>query len=132
MIVSITINSMRAERDEKLLGKVNVKSNPRVRDVKKGKIESIGKDALEIDFGYTATYSGEKKDVAKIEIEGKMFFLTDEIDKIVKDWKKKKTLPEEVLIPVMNSILRKSLSRAVWLAEELQLPPPIRFPVIHK
>ena len=43
-------------------------------------------------------------------------------------WKKNKTLPDEVNLQVVNSVLKKCLTKVIMLSDELNLPAPIQFP----
>ena len=46
-------------------------------------------------------------------------------------WDKNKKLPESVALQVMNAVLRKCISRAIDLSEQIMLPPPLNLPVIR-
>ncbi|MEM0333057.1 MAG: hypothetical protein QXX30_01160 [Candidatus Aenigmatarchaeota archaeon] len=51
---------------------------------------------------------------------------------MVKEWEKNKKLPEEIDIEVKNFLLKKCLSFALTISEEIRMPTPIPFPVIVK
>ena len=53
-------------------------------------------------------------------------------EKILKDWKKDKKLPDDVNLQIINAVLRRSIVKALSLSEELQLPPPIALPFAKK
>jgi len=61
-----------------------------------------------------------------------LLYQTDKIKDILKEWKKNKRLPSEVVVPILNAIFRRCLSKIISLSEDLQLPPPIRFPVVKQ
>jgi predicted transcriptional regulator len=48
--------------------------------------------------------------------------------KILAQWKKDKTLPEDASVEVLNQLFRKCLLKVSNIAEELQLPIPIQIP----
>jgi len=72
---------------------------------------------------------GTTKSVADIIISGDVIFLdAEQHDKIVKEWKKDRKIPEAVNLEIVNSVLRRCIIKALTLSEELQLPPPIMLP----
>lgn len=129
-VIGINIRSMKVDRDEEIEGNLQVNSSPRIQDVTKKSVGSLGKDALSLDFNYTCTYDEEGGDekVAEIQINGEVLFMAEDPGEIVENWEESQDLPSEITIPVINSVMRKCLTRAVDLSEELQLPPPLRFP----
>ncbi|MCD6478148.1 MAG: hypothetical protein J7K87_04030 [Candidatus Aenigmarchaeota archaeon] len=130
-VIGMEIRSIEAKRDEEVKGNLKINTTPTIKSLKERKINSINKNVIGIEFEYLCTYENPEKkspEVGKIKIGGELLFLTENVDKVVKEWKKNKKVPVSVGIPAMNAILRKCLIRAIDISEELGLPPPIRFP----
>ncbi len=112
--------------------KVNIQSNANVTEVDKMEFDAAGKPqpALKFTFQFTTDYQPE---IAKITIIGDVvwFDKPEEIEKLLKGWKKDKKIPKEVMTPVLNNILAKSNVEALVLSRELNLPPPIPLPKVE-
>lgn len=136
----MNINSVEANKKEAGKGPVKVNNQPKITNVDETTVPALNnKKALAIDFKYKCTYNQEDpqgkkkpKEIGVIKINGQLLFLTNKSSKLVKKWKKDKKLPEEITIPVMNNILRRSVTQALNLSQELQLAPPIKIPMIRK
>lgn len=129
-VIGINIKSIEADREDQVQGNLQVNNSPRIIDVQEKSVGSLGKDALSIDFEYTCSYDEEGGDqgVAEIVMGGEVLFMTENPGEVVENWDENKDLPNEITVPVINSVMRKCLTRSVDLSEELQLPPPLRFP----
>ncbi len=97
-------------------------------------VPGLNKKGLSITYEFSAEYMSEKnnKRFAEITVEGYILFLDSDQEKILKDWKKDKTIPDEVNIQLLNAVLRKCMTKALTLSEDLQLPPPIPLPIAMK
>ena len=78
-------------------------------------------------FEFQTTYS---KDFGSITLQGELVYLSEESKKILKDWNKNKRLPVWADAEVRNFLFRKCLTILVNLTEEMQMPPPLAFPLI--
>ena len=85
---------------------------------------------LGIKFSYQINYNEE---IAAIIFEGKVLLAIDskQSKEALKEWKNKK-LPEELQMPLINLIIRKSNVRALSLEDELNLPYHVPFPSVKK
>ena len=132
-VVGFNITSLKGEtypdkRQEN--ANININSNPRIIAVKKADIPVEGiADVLSIEFKFETSYDPR---VGSIVVEGELFLQTDDSDKVLELWDEKSALHESVLLDVMNTILRKSLVKVVQLADDLRLPPPVRFPMYQR
>jgi len=106
-------------------GEIKVNSTPKITDVKEISIQNLGKKSLSMDFEFLTSYEPE---IGKITIEGNLLFLADSNEAVLKQWKKDKSLPEDVSVQVLNHLFRKCLIKMATMADELQLPPPIQIP----
>lgn len=132
-IIGMDIMSMEANRENEIGRNLRIDNTPKIKSVNKRKIDALGKDVLEIGFEYECSYKNPEKKkknvVGSIIFKGNILYLTENIENILKEWKKSKKLSNEILIPVLNGIIRRCLTKAISTAEELKLPPPIRFPI---
>jgi hypothetical protein len=132
-VIGINIKNVSAKKDDEVIGSVKVNSNTNIKYVKEQDLPALKQKGLCIGFEFKTDYVGEKnKSMAEIVISGDAFFIDEQIEKFIKEWKKEKKLPEEVNLQVINSVLRRGIVRAISLSEELQLPPPIALPFAKK
>jgi hypothetical protein len=132
-VIGINVKNVIAKKSEEVLGAVKVNSNTTIKEIKEQDLPSLKQKALSIGFEFKTDYIGEKdKSVAEIVISGEVLFIDENIEKVIKEWKKDKKLPEDTNLQVINAVLKRGVVRALNLSEELQLPPPIALPVARK
>ncbi len=131
-VIGIGFSKMSMERLAPLVGKVNINNNATIKDADKTELNIGNKkqNAIKFTFEFKAKY---EPNLAHITLEGEVIWLEkdQDVEKLIKDWKKDKKLPKEVMTPVLNSILAKSNIEALVLSRELNLPPPIPLPKIE-
>ena len=66
-----------------------------------------------------------------MEFEGEVLALVENVEEIIKNWKKDKKLPKEIMTSVMNSVLNKCNIQALILSQTVNLPPPIPLPKVQ-
>jgi hypothetical protein len=129
-IIAFNFDKISAKKNGVPKGRVDIKSGPTILGVKK--IEAGIKtkhDSLAIDFEFKTTYEPK---LAEISIQGRVVYIGDDVKKGLKMWKKDKKLPEGIEIDVRNFIFRKCLGLGITLSENMNLPPPLHFPVFSK
>ncbi|OIO80389.1 hypothetical protein AUJ84_03735 [Candidatus Pacearchaeota archaeon CG1_02_32_132] len=115
--------------------KMNVNAGIEFTDLEKEKLELLkDSEAMKLTFKHTLDYdNADKKEdkIAQILFEGNLILsLTkDESKDVLKSWKKK-TLPENINLPLYNLILKRCAPKALQLQEELNLPSHVRIPRI--
>lgn len=132
-VVGMIIKNIDAKRVEEVTGGIRVNNSTNLKDVKEQDLPAINKKGLSISFDFKAEYEDEKKKpIANITISGNVFYIDAEQNKILKDWKKDKKLPEDVNIQAINAVLRKCITKSIEISEDLQLPPPVPLPFATK
>lgn len=130
-VVGMIIRSIEAKKTVETEGSVKVNNKTDLKEIREQDLPALGKNkkGLAIVFEFVADYEAEKvKDFGKIIINGDILYIDDDQDKVLKEWKKNKKIPEDMHIQIINAILRKCLTKAITLSEDLQLPPPIAMP----
>ena len=123
----MSITKIEAER-KGVAPKVQVSLQPSVIDVETSKLEGLGKkpqDVLNIKFSFETKFNPE---VGKLKIEGSVLYLDENIKKVFKEWQKNKKLPDDVHAQVMNAVFRNIIPKALFISNELQLPPILPMP----
>jgi len=128
-IVGLNLKSIHANFDEKkAVGNLEINSTPKIDYVEKREFKFAGlSEALIIGFTFKTTYS---PDVGEIAFTGEIVYQTPDIKKALKSWKDAKKLDDELMVEAFNAIFRKCLAKAVSIAEDLRLPPPLTFPMV--
>ncbi len=128
-IIGLGLNSIEASKKNERVEQqeVKVNSTPHITDVKEVDLPNFSQKALSIEFDFLTVYDPA---LAKITIKGTVMYLSDNIKDVVTEWKKKKRLPEDMSMEVLNYLFRHCLLKSSVLADELQLPPPMPMPRI--
>jgi hypothetical protein len=124
-IIGIALNSMNAKKSEDVLGSVKINSNMNITDVKTQDLPALNCQGTSIEFNFTIKYQDEKDNVkAEIAMEGDVIYMGPDSDKVAKDWKKDKKLPDDLKFQVIRIVSEKCSKKAIMLSDDLQLPPP--------
>lgn len=128
-IVGLNLKTMSAHFDEKkITGNLEISSTPKIENVERRDFKFAGmNDALIINFSFKTQY---QPDVAEIAFTGEVVYQTEDAKKLAKSWKENKKLDDQVTVDVFNAIFRRCLTKAVQIADDLRLPPPITFPIV--
>ena len=131
-VVGMGFNKIVLEKTAPVKGNVKIKNNASIKGVEKMEL-ALGKttqEALKFIFEFKATY---EPNIAYILLEGEVLWLDKKevIEDILKQWKKDKKIPKEVMGPVLNTVLSRSNVEALILSRELNLPPPVPLPKIQ-
>ncbi|MFH0948870.1 MAG: hypothetical protein V1802_00095 [Candidatus Aenigmatarchaeota archaeon] len=128
MIVGFNLKSIEAKVfDKKIDGPVNVNTVPSIESMEKKDIGLSLKDILAVTFNFKTTYEPR---IGEINISGEVLYQSPEAKEILKKWTSEKKLDEKLGVEVLNAIMRKCMTKAIEISDELRLPPPIQFPIV--
>lgn len=126
-IIGLSIKSMEAKREKgQVKGEIKVNSTPKISDIKEVEIPTLKKKALSLNFEFLTKY---EPPIGEIKLHGELVYLAEKNAPILAQWKKNKSLPENVSVEVLNHLFRRCLLKMANLADDLQLPPPISIPM---
>jgi len=131
-VISVNLKKIDAMKDENAKGDIEINNNVTPLGVREQDMPGIGKKGIAIDFKYVSLYTMDGKEAAHIEIIGDVLYIGDDCEEILKSWKEKKEIPEDPYIMIINTIFRRCAIKALVLAEDIQLPPPIGMPFAKK
>lgn len=131
-VVGLNFNKIVVEKLAPVKGKVTVNNNISVKDVEKADVSlgSAKQAALKFHFEFVANYEPK---IATLNLDGTLTFFEkpEKVDEAVKQWKKEKKVPKEIMSSVINTILSRSNIEAMVLSREVNLPPPIPLPKVQ-
>lgn len=130
-IVGINFTNITVEKKQLAKGKINISNNVSIKDVQETNF-SLGESkqsGIKFVFEFTSKY---EPDFGKIFLGGDVLFVSDdkEVKKILEKWKKEKKIEQEIMSPVLNSILNKCNVEALILSQTMNLPSPIPLPKV--
>ncbi|MFQ6010334.1 MAG: hypothetical protein ACE5J7_04425 [Candidatus Aenigmatarchaeota archaeon] len=132
-VIGMNLRLINASRTGEITGPVNINNRTKIKEVKEKELPSLKQKGLTIGFVFYVDYkSKEDKSLATIEIEGDVFYVAGDQKEVMTLWEKEKKLPAELNIDVLNTILRRCITKSLALSEDLQLPPPIALPFAAK
>jgi len=128
-IIGLKFDSIEGKRKkENFSGEMKINTAPKIVSAKEIDVKAIGKKAMALGFEFSTQYN---PDLAEVKINGEVIYVNEKQQaEILKGWKKDKKLPDDVGIEVLNHLFRHCLIKVAMIAEDLQLPPPLNFPVV--
>ncbi len=130
-ILGLKFTKLGVETKNPPKGKISVNHNISVVEVNKSDLflGTAKQTVLKVEFKFTADYEPK---IANILIEGNLTYFDkpDVITDVVEKWKKEKKMPDAMLNNIINSIVTKCNIEALFLAREVNLPPPIQLPKV--
>ena len=129
MIINFSLEKIIVIKSKEPTGNLEAKNNVKITNISEQNIASIAKTkaALNIHFSFTIAY---EPNIAEVNFEGKVLYLTDEKTKksMLDEWKKDKKIDPKISQPILNNILTKCNIKALTLTNDVNLPPHIPFP----
>jgi len=101
---------------------IRIDQNSSVTRISKGQEEGTAA----VEFRFTANYTG----IGYIKIEGTIV-LEGEAEKLVDEWGRKSSMPDEVANIVHNVVVSNCIPTALLVARDIRLPPPFPLPRIN-
>jgi len=127
-VIGFAFDSFEGKRDlVQKGGEIKVNSSPRITDVKEVPVPSLEQKALAITWEFLTNYEPK---IGTLRITGELLYIAKDNKLVLAEWKKKKMLPEDDAVEVLNHLFRRCLLKASNIAEDLQLPPPLNMPVV--
>lgn len=128
MIIGMNFSSVVAKVDEKKLGEkdIRVGCSPTIISLQKAEVLDM-KDVIRAEFKFEAKYEPE---VGEIVIEGSLLWRDHDAKKVLRLWEDDKKVEAKAGVGILNAIFRRCLSKAIVLAEDVRLPPPVQFPIV--
>ena len=132
-ILGVNFTKINVEKKGFSQGKINISNNVTITNVEKADL-SLGdtkKDGLNFTFQFTSKY---EPNIAEMLIEGTLVYMEDEkrVKEVLKEWKKNKKVPKELMTNIINNVLVRCNIEALLLSREMNLPPPIPLPKVQQ
>ena len=129
--LGFNFNEIRVSRKEGVKGKINIKNNVAVKDIKEHNLNlgDESQSAVKFVFEFSSKY---EPDFGEIILMGAVLFMeaSDKIKKILDDWKKEKKVPKDIMTNILNMVLTRCNIEALILSQKVNLPPPIPLPSV--
>jgi len=131
-IIGFNFTSINAEKEGIAKGSIKISNEVTIKNVEEINL-SLGKakeKALKFMFEFISKYEPA---IGKISIKGEILDIEDpkKTKEILKEWKKSKKVPKEVMTVLLNNILTKCNIKALVLSQDMNLPPPIPLPSVR-
>ena len=127
-VLGFIINEIEAKKEQNVSKNIKINSTPTILDIEEKKMNIPGLDkVLLVKFKFDTKYEPK---IGYVSLKGEIVYNTKDNKKVINDWKKDKKLDKDIAVNILNVIFRKCLTKIVSIAEDLQLPPPIRFPIV--
>jgi hypothetical protein len=129
-VIGFAFNSFEGTREKtKASGEIKVNSTPSITGVKELALPNFKEKALGISWEFTTSYEPH---IGTLKVTGEVLYMTKDNKPILARWKKDKTLPDEQSVEVLNHLFRRCLLKTANMADDLQLPPPLNFPLVKR
>ncbi len=130
-ILGFNFKEINVTRKEGVKGKINIKNNVVITDVKEHDL-SLGdknQSALRFTFEFSSVYD---PDMGKIVLGGDLMFMesSTKTKQILDEWNKSKKIDKEIMAALLNTVLTKCNIEALVLSQKVSLPPPIPMPSV--
>ncbi|MBU2589189.1 MAG: hypothetical protein KKA65_01415 [Nanoarchaeota archaeon] len=125
-IVGLGFDKLLVDKKRPVQAPLKINSNLVVTSLEK--VE--GKNPL-LKFNYEFKLNYDPK-IAEVIVGGHVLYTDKEkiLDNILKEWKKNKKVDPDLVKQIINVAIIRSNMKAIMLAEQVSLPPHIRFPVV--
>jgi len=131
-IIGFNFDKFYVERLKPIEPPLKINTNVAIKDVTEEKTMLSSKEdsILKISFEFSLGYDPK---LAELQIAGHIHYMEKkkEAEKLVSGWKKSKKLEGDVSKMLLNAVLLKCNIKALTLAQEVNLPPHLRLPLLQ-
>ena|SRR3989344_5267754 len=130
-LVGFNFDKIVIEKLGKVEGKIDIKNDLGIDKVEQEKISlTPSEEVLKFTFRYEIVY---EPNIGKISMLGHLLYMDkpNEIDGILKYWKKNKKVPKELIPLLLNAVLSRCSVKALALAQDVNLPPHLSLPRVR-
>jgi len=132
-IIGFNFKDIKVSRKEGVKGKINIKNNVVITDIKEQDL-SLGdksQSALKFMFEFSSKY---EPNFGEIVLGGDLLFMesSSKTKEILDGWKKSKKVPKDIMAGILNTVLSKCNIEALILSQKVNLPPPIPLPSVKQ
>jgi hypothetical protein len=128
-VIGVRFRSLEARREKAQASpQIKVNSVPKITGVRETSAPMFKEKALSVDFDFVTEYD---PNIGSIRMSGEVIYLAGNSSQIMKKWKSKKELPEDMRVQILNHLFRACLVKIANIADDLQLPPPIGIPRVR-
>lgn len=129
-IISFTFDKIDVTKKKVLEAPLKVKTSIKIKDLKEEELTlASGKkdNLLKFFFQYMVDYQPSQ---AAVVLEGTLLYANkkEEIESVMKEWKKSKKFSIEITKEVLNNIFMRCNIKALTFEQEVNLPPHILMP----
>lgn len=132
-IIGFNFNDIKVSRKEGVRGKVNIKNNVVITDIKEYDINLGDKSqsALKFVFEFSSKY---EPNLGEIILGGDLLLMESfsKTKEILDEWKKTKRVAKEIMVSILDTVLTKCNIEALILSQKVNLPPPIPLPSVKR
>lgn len=126
-VIGFNFTKIKAEKRSKPKGKINIKNNVSIKEVKGEEVpmSTDDREGVRVSFEFVSQFD---PDIGNIQLNADVLLLenADKKKALMDTWKEKKNIPTEFVEPLFNLVLRRCNVKALVLAEDLRLPSPIQ------
>ena len=132
-MLGFNFKEIKVNKKEGVKGKINIKNNVAIVDIKEYDL-SLGdksQSAIKFIFEFTSKYD---PGLGEIILGGDLLFMetSAKTKEILDGWKKDKKVPKEIMAAILNTVLSKCNIEALVLSQKVGLPPPIPLPSVKQ
>lgn len=131
-ILSFRVKKIEGDIGEQIRGELKVSSSlPKIKNIIEREVGFGGNKTkvLAIDFEYKTKYDPIN---AKINISGEILYTDEKQKEILRKWEKENKIDEKIGLPLLNYIFKRCAVQSIKIADDLQLPAPVRLPEFVK
>ena len=130
-IIGFAFTKISAEKIGGAKGKISVTHNINVKDFQEHSL-NLGTDkdkAFKVDFEFVVVYEPK---IGNITLHSEIVAIDDKkkVEAALKKWSKDSKLEGDLMAPIFEFGLKKARMKALFMAEDIALPPPFKLPDI--